>query len=58
MTNQQIVDTLRRTIDTLTRFIESTSTPQNARDRAVKTRANLQADLDRLAQREQQGRLI
>lgn len=51
MTDQQAIDTLRRTIATLTRFIESKSTPQNAREKAIETRDRLQEDLNRLLER-------
>jgi hypothetical protein len=51
MTDQQMIDTLRRSIATLTRFIESKSTPNNAKATAMVTRQNLQDDLDRMLAR-------
>lgn len=51
MTDQQAIDTLRKTIATLTRFIEAKSTPANSREKAEATREQLQSDLDRLLAR-------
>lgn len=51
MTDQQAIDTLRKTIATLTRFIDSKSTPANSREKARETRDRLQADLNRLLER-------
>lgn len=38
MNDARTIAELQKTIETLTRFIESESTPQNSREKAIKTR--------------------
>lgn len=51
MNDARTIAELQKTIATLTRFIESKSTPANSREKAIKTREQLQSDLDRLLAR-------
>ena len=48
MTTDERIATLKRTIDTLTDFIERKSTPQNSKEKAQATRDELQSILNRL----------
>ena len=47
-TADERIATLKRTIDTLTDFIERKSTPLNSKEKAQATRDELQSVLDRL----------
>ena len=48
MTTDERIATLKRSIATLTDFIERKSTPQNSKEKAQATRDELQRQLDRL----------